>query len=664
MLSGNMSNTPVRQIGAKVELYNGSTLANTFNHNGALKSFTVDRVGESNKFFGYGIGQKCNVKLIDADRELSISTANSFKLYLSLYAPYPTFNVTEVNRDEKTNELSITCYDLLQKAAAHKVSELDLSGYTVREFAEACATLLGASGMVIEGIGADETCFDTQYEEGANFEGTESIREALNAVAEATQTIYYINNADALVFKRLDINGDAKLHIEKKDYITLDSKTNRRLSTLVSATELGDNLSTTVKVYSKNMADYHRAVNPIGEAFTEIENGYVIDVSGEDYKRTSFIALDKELEAGKSYVISYDWVNVGTEEATGVACYLPDIEQYLSNGVAFTPKANTQKIGIYLQAADVGKDIQVEITNIQLEEGTAATEYVPYGYHYQSGTTQYIKDNPFWDLREDRVTLLENALAAITGLTINQFECSWRGNYLLEIGDKISLTTKDDETVISYLLDDSISYTGGLTEKTKWNYTDTNEESAANPTTIGDAIKQTYAKVDKVNKQIEMVVSENDATSEALAAIQLNLDGISASVTNVEQQTTETLASMSEEVATLKTQVDGSMSATDVEIAIKSELANGTDKITTSTGYTFNEEGLTVSKSDSEMETKITEDGMKVYKNDEEVLVANNVGVQTKNLHATTYLIIGRYSRFEDYTNTNGEARTGCFWIG
>jgi hypothetical protein len=529
MLSGNISNTPVRQIGAKVELYNGSTLANTFNRNGALKSFTVDRVGESNKFFGYGIGQKCNVKLIDADRELSISTANSFKLYLSNHAPYPTFNVTEVNRDENTNELSITCYDLLQKAAAHKVSELQLSGYTIREFAEACATLLGASGMVIEGIGADETCFNTLYEEGANFEGTENIREALNAVAEATQTIYYINNADALVFKRLDVNGDAKLHIEKKDYITLDSKTNRRLTRLISATELGDNL-------------------------------------------------------------------------------------------------------------------EVSTTEI--------------------GTTQYIKDNPFWDLREDRVTLLENALAAITGLTINQFECSWRGNYLLEIGDKISLTTKDDDIVISYLLDDSISYTGGLTEKTKWNYTDTDEESAANPTTIGDAIKQTYAKVDKVNKQIEMVVSDTNANNEALSAIQLNLDGINASVKNIEQITTEAIEGMSESISTLQTSVDATMSSEDIQLAIKSELSNGTDKITTSTGYTFNEEGLTVSKSDSEMETTITEDGMKVYKNDEEVLVANNVGVQAKNLHATTYLIIGKYSRFEDYTNTDGEARTGCFWIG
>ena len=102
----------------------------------------------------------------------------------------------------------------------------------------------------------------------------------------------------------------------------------------------------------------------------------------------------------------------------------------------------------------------------------------------------------------------------------------------------------------------------------------------------------------------------------------------------------------------------------DVEIAIKSELSNGVDKVITATGFTFNEQGLTVSKSDSEISTQITEDGMTVSKSGDVVLTANNEGVSAQNLHATTYLIIGNYSRFEDYINTAGEARTGCFWIG
>ena len=49
-----------------------------------------------------------------------------------------------------------------------------------------------------------------------------------------------------------------------------------------------------------------------------------------------------------------------------------------------------------------------------------------------------------------------------------------------------------------------------------------------------------------------------------------------------------------------------------------------------------------------------------IYKNDEAVLIANNTGVNAVNLHATTYLIIGTNSRFEDF----GDKRTGCFFIG
>ena len=100
------------------------------------------------------------------------------------------------------------------------------------------------------------------------------------------------------------------------------------------------------------------------------------------------------------------------------------------------------------------------------------------------------------------------------------------------------------------------------------------------------------------------------------------------------------------------------MSAEDVKIEIQKEIANGSNKVTTSTGFTFNENGLTVDKSDSEMSTNINENGMIITKNNETVKTANNKGVQAKNLYATTYLIVGN-SRFESYKGN----RTGCFYV-
>ena len=385
---------------------------------------------------------------------------------------------------------------------------------------KACASLIGAAGYALHGFTFSTSAITP------NFEGTETIREALDAVAEVTQTIYFIDRNNSIVFKRFSKDGDANLTITKDDYFTLESKTNKRLATIIHATELGDNVS------------------------------------------------------------------VSTTE---------------------------------------------------------------------SGSTQIVRDNPFWELREDIDDVLESALAAVGGLTINQFTCSWRGNYLLEPGDKIALTTKDDNTVTSYVINDVITYDGTLKEQTSWNYSAEEGKTDSNPTNLGEALKQTFARVDKANKQIDIVVSESQATSEAVAAIQLSLDGINTTVSSIEKLATDSVETLNEQVATLKTEVDAAITSEAVELAIKSELDKGVEKVVTSTGFTFDENGLTVSKSNSDMETSITEDGMVIYKNNDEVLVANNTGVIARNLHANTYLIIGTNSRFEDYDNNT---RTGCFWIG
>ena len=530
-------NSDVRHITARAYVYEGTSSKYTFKATDNLQSFTVERVGQG-KFFGYGICQKMNMKVRDVSRQFSVTTANQINLIwdvlvdgknTSLFA-YPRFKVSEVHRDENTNALSITAYDALYDATKHNVSELTLAdSYTIKEFITSCVALLGLKGYSIRGVGENETCFDTSYAAGANFEGTETIRDALDAVAEVTQTIYFITSENKICFRRLSLAGDASFTIDKEKYFTLSSKTNKRLGTIVSATELGDNLS------------------------------------------------------------------VSTTE---------------------------------------------------------------------SGSTQFIRDNPFWDNREDRATLLDNALAAVGGFTLNQFECNWHGNYLLEIGDKIALITKDGSQAISYVLDDTIEYNGGISEKTKWSYEDNENENDINsaPSNLGDSIKQTYAKVDKVNKEIEIVASQADENTDAIAALRINVNSINATVQNQQQQINESVDSLNSDIDSLTTEIASArLESQQAVLEFKQEIEqDGVDKVTTSTGFTFNEEGMTVEKSGREMKTTITEDGMTVYRSGESVLQANNEGVKAKNLHANTYLIIGNNSRFEDYKYD----RTGCFWIG
>jgi hypothetical protein len=254
--------------------------------------------------------------------------------------------------------------------------------------------------------------------------------------------------------------------------------------------------------------------------------------------------------------------------------------------------------------------------------------------------------------------MLDNALKVIGGLTLNQFECDWRGNYLLELGDKLSLTTKDNEVVYSYLLDDVISYDGTYRQVSKWHYEESEAETAENPTNLGDALYKTFARVDKVSNQIDIVAAEAEANTNRLAAIALNTDSIAASVSRIQESVETTETALNAELATLTNKVEAAITAEGLQLAIQQELANGVDKVYTSTGFAFDADGLRISKTGSEMETTLDEDGLKVYRDNTQVLTADNTGVNGINMTVRQYLIVGG-SRFEAY----GSGRTGCFWI-
>lgn len=166
-----------------------------------------------------------------------------------------------------------------------------------------------------------------------------------------------------------------------------------------------------------------------------------------------------------------------------------------------------------------------------------------------------------------------------------------------------------------------------------------------------------------VKSDITSLESETSSIKQTVTSIQLGTDNINATVKSLSETLTTSNQNLAADIASVQNQVNMAMTSDEVKMEIKKELVNGVNKVTTSTGYVFDQNGLSISKSGSEMETKITEDGMKVFKNDEVMLTANNQGVDAKNLHATTYLIIGGNSRMEDFKHGT-EKRTAVFWIG
>lgn len=273
--------------------------------------------------------------------------------------------------------------------------------------------------------------------------------------------------------------------------------------------------------------------------------------------------------------------------------------------------------------------------------------------------TQYIRNNAYYELADNIDELLENGLSVIRNAIITPFVLDWRGNFNTEPVDMINVIAKDNSIITTFILCDTITYDGGFKQKTEWSYNAAQKEHT-NPSTLGEVLKQTRAKVDKVNKEIELVASEAAANKSNIASLQLDTSTIKASVSSLDTKIANNEETTAESIGSLKKQVEATMTSDQVELAIKTELDNGVSKVETKTGFTFNDNGLTVSKTNSEISTTITENGMTVKKNNTEVLTANNEGVTAIDLHAKTFLIIGNNSRIEDYKNS----RSACFWIG
>ena len=709
MITSNLGNNySSKSVKAKVELYDGYTLVATctcsetgelFPGSNSLSHFTMSRDGELGKFFGFGICHKLEMTLIDLEKVLRLYEGYTAKVCLgdgtTWDCPYPKLDVTSVKVDKKSGDITVTAYDHLNKASELTYNDLGITlPYTLKSLAQACGAALG-----LEVVGVGGTEFNLSYAKGGNYNGDESVRSVLNHIAEVTQTVYFINHEDKLEFKRLSATKVADYY--RADYYEFEVESAKRLTGICHATELGENLEVTT--------------------------------------------------------------------------------------------------------ADLWGDTE-------------------------KGVTQFIRDNPLWELREDLPTLLNQALSRVGGNEIQQYELDWSGDYRLEIGDYIAIHFDDDITYV-FILNDTLTYGGTMDEESAWEWVDNEGETFANPINLGEKLNQTFARVNKIEKDITLYVgdvveealsgkvddlideslegivtdvnnlkAQQQTTTQSVTQLQLTTDGITADVgtlktsntilTNqvdavvaeqtsiknnissleqkdneivasvqqlestrttktyvdeqiaqvktdsngyTDQKITETTTLINNKVAEIKVTTDGitqrveseekktveiesdiddlntttteletsigqlqvtdssitasieslrentktslngvndelnsvnkklesTMTVDQVELKISETLANGVDSVTTTTGFTFNDEGLHISKSTSEMESLLDETGLTVSRRGTTMLQATSDGVDARNLTAQEYLRIENI-RFEKY----GRNRMGCFWIG
>lgn len=147
---------------------------------------------------------------------------------------------------------------------------------------------------------------------------------------------------------------------------------------------------------------------------------------------------------------------------------------------------------------------------------------------------------------------------------------------------------------------------------------------------------------------------------------------ITNTATSLRRDTEQIVANATKEI---QRNVDGSISSLTEQVtaqitadaakitAIEERIDAGAEKVVTKTGYTFDANGLNISKTGEEMQNTLDNTGMYVKRSGENILTANSMGVEALNVHVKTHLIVGDGDgriRFEDY----GADRTGCFWVG
>lgn len=220
---------------------------------------------------------------------------------------------------------------------------------------------------------------------------------------------------------------------------------------------------------------------------------------------------------------------------------------------------------------------------------------------------------------------------ALFGLSFELYELESFGIGYLSFGEIFSIQTADGAEHKTLMLCDDLQITQGVTETSKLEEPETTNTDYSAASETDKTLRKTILRVDKQDNEITALVSKTES--------------IANDITGLDDKVTK----MAEVI----------IDSDSVDFKI-SEAIEGIDSVKTSTGYTFDKDGLNIHKDGEEMHNTLDNKGMYVRKNSTDILTADSEGVNAINLTARKYLTIGENARFEDYPN----GRTACFWTG
>lgn len=298
----------------------------------------------------------------------------------------------------------------------------------------------------------------------------------------------------------------------------------------------------------------------------------------------------------------------------------------------------------------------------------------------KNGLTEItISDNYFLTNQTEREKVIEPLWNTLKGIKYLPFKTKYYGYPYLDAGDIIYIKDSNDNGYVSYIFNHTFTFNGGFSGNIETTALTKTQTAYKNTNTIKEKFKQTERKIDKINGVITDVIEEQTETTNKLTKVTQDVDSIDSVVksntTDINNNYQDIIKKLdykaqSSDVVSLEKKVEAIQTDTEYAIKIGEDIqVNGVSKVKTETGYTFDEKGLTVEKTNAKTKSTLNETGLEVKDStgsQEEVLLKagydEEIGetiVKSKNMTVEKYLIIGSYSRIENY----GEG-TGVFWIG
>lgn len=393
---------------------------------------------------------------------------------------------------------------------------------------------------------------------------------------------------------------------------------------------------------------YCQLTTPQIGAGTEYDTDVVYDTDG-NLTITGDISLNTTADGDVK--IGYDSMTLSYDSEGNVLLDIPQrvtIQHYFQGGLSYED----------YQVAAIEK---VQIKNSQEDVGTVYPPDIS-----GSVNTYIISGNPMTAAARaaDLTDMAQKLYTQLSAVSYTPCTVSIPAGFLFSAGDILTVTDKNGTVLTVYAM--TVKQAGqrqtiGCTGNARRDSTTAVNKSG---------YKSLAGKVLNLTTTVDGLKVENQDTSGKIASVQLDVDGLDArvglnemnisqlkmdadSITAEVSRQNESLDSFSQELTRIEQKADS------VKISVESITENGTSKVTTSTGYTFGEDGLRIKKTGQEMENLLDETGMTVSRGETVMLKADKDGVTATDVTVRNFLIVGEHARFEDYSGS----RTACFWI-